>query len=426
MNLTKNKKTSKKNNYNFEPAWQLNLTKDQIRKLIENEKEEIKVLGEWYIKYHENQSKISGEIEKYKQENSHLTMEEILPNFFKMGQLSMEESLERYKETINIGSFINFIGANKHKLIESNAFDKMLENIEEDIESDEFPVVKIVADQINNISKMLEKFEDPIETNKKGIYIICSEIVNSKGNNIELQYQYPALDIEEAKKIKAKLVKDILGEVLRATLACWAMVGDLGTTYKCRFTKIMEKAFPGSKTFSAPLKAKFYAALEHGDKLKFIYKKKDRGKEKQIHIPLVKILETEKAFTRKDLQEKYKSNNKKTNYYPTDITLSVLHNPLYDEKLYQIFVGIKKSFFELPIDDQELAVYIEIRKHQLMEQKYIKITRSEAIKKGKLDGINHSGMANKKLLNKFERLKLSKIIISYPKKITEVLKLKIR
>ena len=272
MNLNEQKKIVDIINENKD-MWQLNVSIEQIRKLTENADDEIKALGEWYIKYHKDQCELSGRIQKYKQKHPNISMEEIIPKFMKMGELTIKESLEHYTAAIKIGTFINFLGKNKEALT-NNPIKQMLD----DIENDEFPVVRIVADQINNISKMLEKFTDPIETANKGIYKIYSDVNITQGT-LELEYEYPATNEEDAKKIRTDLLKNILGEVLRACLACWAMVPKLGLMYKCSFTKIMNEAFPGTKKFNAPKKAAFFAALSHGSRLKvYIHNTKNSKK----------------------------------------------------------------------------------------------------------------------------------------------------
>ena len=92
-----------------------------------------------------------------------------------------------------------------------------------------------------------------------------------------------------------------------------------------------------------------------------------------------------------------------------------------------IYVGVNKNIFNLPIEDFQIACFLRFKKHQLMGQKYLSTTREELIKKGNLEKIQHKGMANKKLIEKLRRINnITGIITETPKKITDSMKLKIR
>ena len=122
------------------------------------------------------------------------------------------------------------------------------------------------------------------------------------------------------------------------------------------------------------------------------------------------------------------TSNKINERYPNNLSFSVLHNPLYErEKMYNVGAGIKRNNLELHNDDVQLAEYIQIRKSQRMKDKFIIFTdRKELLSLANLNGIKHSGMANKKLIQKLKRYKEKGIITAFPKQVMFPLHIKIR
>jgi|GEM_PF-6244675 len=95
--------------------------------------------------------------------------------------------------------------------------------------------------------------------------------------------------------------------------------------------------------------------------------------------------------------------------------------------MYNVGAGIKRNNLELHNDDVQLAEYIQIRKSQRMKDKFIIFTdRKELLSLANLNGIKHSGMANKKLIQKLKRYKEKGIITAFPKQVMFPLHIKIR
>jgi hypothetical protein len=86
--------------------------------------------------------------------------------------------------------------------------------------------------------------------------------------------------------------------------------------------------------------------------------------------------------------------------------------------MYNVGAGIKHKTLELRPEDMGLAEYIQIRINQNQGKNSITFTnRDELMKLANIDGIKHTGMANKKLLDKFGRIKEKGIILSYPSRV---------
>jgi len=367
--------------------------------------------------------------------NESLSSNKDLPNrtelqaqFQKSLQLSAEKTLMR------ISAMRHLITINQ--LLAEEANSPYLPFVKS-IGLDEFPLVRLLADQINRLPDIIEGFSEPIRT-ANGSYIISSRIANSRDDKIELEYRYPATSMEQAQKIRQNFTNGILREQLRDALTCWAMAAQLKRwEYTCSLTKLMSIAHPAHKTkFSAKDKARFYGNLESSASAKFTVTKKDKkGKEVKIHIPLITIRGTKKDPTPSHKKKQHaqgesiEKDNKKANYYPTEIEIGTLPNnlPRY-EPLCKTFAGIKTASLALQDDDMLLAAYFDIRKSQLKDPKtkYIIVSRDELIKKGHLSGTKHTGSANRRLLEKLERLKKAGVIINYPKRITETMTIQIR
>ena len=112
---------------------------------------------------------------------------------------------------------------------------------------------------------------------------------------------------------------------------------------------------------------------------------------------------------------------------PTQMCISLLHNPLYEsEQLYNVGAGIKNKTFELHQNDIALAEWIQIRKNQLQNAGYIIVERETLIKLANLQGTKRTGSANRQLIKKLSTLKTKGIILDFPSKITATVQLKIR
>jgi hypothetical protein len=194
--------------------------------------------------------------------------------------------------------------------------------------------------------------------------------------------------------------------------------------YTCSLTELMELAYPETKSyFTVQGKIEFYQDLKDLAETLLTVEPNKARKKNGIDRYLLPFVTLHKITTSSEL-----ANLKESERYPNEISLSVLHNPLYEhEKTYNIGAPIKKRTLELRVEDVQLAEYLQIRKSQLMKEKYITFTdRAELMKLAKLDGTKHTGTANRALLQKLERLKEKNIIVNCPQQVNFPFHIKIR
>jgi hypothetical protein len=314
------------------------------------------------------------------------------------------------------------------KTLMENEIKEEPESLFKTLQPDEFGISRLMADPLNNVPKMLEKFSAP-RCIKDNIYIIQAECENSLGDKITLDYRYRASAQDEAIRQAQEFIQRINGRQKKVFEACWAMANDKSKRgiIDCDLTDLMSLIKPNRNkdSFSAEEKFEFFqdlldlaaTQLTLAKKIKQPKRKKD--KIDKFLMPFITIHKTS-DYNMISLQA--------TEKYPNQILFSVLHNPLYEqETMYNVGAGIKRKTLEVHHEDIQLAEYIQIRKSQKMTNKFITFTdRMELLRLSRLSGIQHSGMANRKLLQKLERLKEKGIIINYPNKVTFPFHIKIR
>ena len=307
-------------------------------------------------------------------------------------------------------------------------------NFFKSIGDNEFGISRLMADPYNNLHKMLESYSPP-QRLKDDFYEYQQSCENSYGDEIKLVYHLRAKNQDEATKLTEEYIQRLKGPQRKVFEACWAIANKKmrRTLTSCSLTELMVEAYPNREkdSFSTSERFNFFIDLLDLSYTKLIVTKKDknkktelefklkRSKAKQFVLPFITI-HTFSAYN-------FKS-EKESERYPNSLSFSVLDNPEYEkEKMYNVGAGIKYSTLELRAEDLQLAEYVQIRKSQLMKEKFITFTeRKELMKIARLDGVKHTGSANRALTQKFERLKDKKIIIDYPEKVTFPFHIKIR
>lgn len=401
-----------------------NCTPDQFEKIIEIGGNTTKELGEKWLKDIEETSKRAGAIYAFREKNPNVTWAEIMQKF------SSPQTLEELRsEMERQAQIFELLWQNRNSLEDINDLPgKFFKTIGED----EFGISRLIADPLNNVPKMLEDFSKPRCIKKEQgytVYQIESKTENSLGDTLRLTHRYRALNEEDANNRAQAFVRRITGKQKKVFEACWAMANQkMRHTYTCSLTELMLLAYPARKDgspFTVHDRVEFYQDLLDLTETRLTVEKKEKpGKKKReiatFILPFITI--------HKMIEDDFINRGKESDRYPNQISISVLHNPLYEsERLYSVGAGIKWKTLELSHDDMQLAEWIQVRKSQSMKEKYITFTnRKELLRLAKLDGIKHSGMANKKLLLKLERLKEKGIIKDYPKMVADVMRIKIR
>ena len=190
-------------------------------------------------------------------------------------------------------------------------------------------------------------------------------------------------------------------------------------TFTCRLTDLMNCSNPLRKAhFNSTERLEFYEHLRSLENTKFVYTKsyKVRGKDK-VESYEIRLLEI------------HRRSGDKNEETPQELTMTVLNVPaLQKQKTTFVGVGVKNKTLELHADDTILASLIQTRKNQNMKSSCLKFERAYLMEISGLSRTNkiNKTHANKLLGEKLDRLKEKGIILNSPKRINDVISLKVR
>lgn len=396
----KNKSESKTIHYSTE----------KLKELIESGKIPMDI-GEWELRSIEDNNKKFKEWQQFIKDNPHLSETDRASQFYGTHKtLPPEEALKMYNDMANTIRMYNLLSQSETQNIPAQFF--------KTIGADEFGISRLMADPINNLPNMLETFTQPQPINED-LFVIQAKCENSLGDEISLEYRYRAANKDEANLRAKEFIHRLTTRQKKVYGACWALVNKrMSRIVACDLTELMLISSPDRKdknSFSTEQKIEFFQDLLDLSqtqlmvtKTKKVYKKKHSTT--KFLLPFITIYRTSEY----DL-----TSDKNSNHYPNNLTYAVLHNPLYEqEKMYNVGAGIKYKTFELRPEDSWLAQYIQIRKSQCPTNNHIVFAdRDNLLKIAGLDGIKHTGMANKRLIEKLARLRERGIIAVFPERI---------
>lgn len=407
---------------------QVECSTEELKKLIKFDKIP-KDLGEWYLIYIDQENRKFKEWQQFIHDNPNMSPHDQTMQFHGLPKtLEPKDVLKLYERAVNLGKIHNYILANKGiNLPEQNENHSLPPQFFKTVGPDEFGMSRLIADPLNNVPKMLGKFNPPVQI-QDNIYILQANCNNSHGDIVSLEYRFRAPSQEEANKQAHEFERRIKGRQKKAYEACWALANKRNSrVITCDLTELMSVAYPDRKSnesYSVADRAEFFQDLFDISQTQITITKKTKAGKKgneinKFILPLITI---------NGSSDYNMTSNKKSETYPNKISFSVLYNPLYKEEImYSVGAGIKQKTLELSHEDLPLAEYIQIRKSQLMNKNYIVFEdRESLLKLANLDGIKHSGMANKRLLGKFGRLQEKGIIVFYPNRVTFPFTVKIR
>lgn len=287
---------------------------------------------------------------------------------------------------------------------------------------EEFGISRFVADRLYHMPQLLKNIE---LKRQKGtnVYILQSEQKDSSGSSIRLEHRLLASCPEEATKISEVIVKRLQGVQNKIWMAAWQLANQLARfTYTCELTKLMKLCYPErNANFSSTEKIEFYEHLRGLENTKIIFKRKksarSKSKLKEEYIEYeIRLLEIHGKIVAHDS-------------YPNEIALTILNSAAFQkEKTAFLGAAIKNKTLELHSDDAALALWVQTRKSQLMNQNFIKLERDSLYK---LAGLQKTSATNRSHANKLLRVKLRRlfdkgIITSVPQQIKKIVTLQIR
>lgn len=337
---------------------------------------------------------------------------------------------EAYRTVLNLDQLFEiFLKNQPSPVIEFSS--ELTNKFFESIAPEEYSMSRLVADPLNHLAELLDGF-DGVHNLKDGFYAIESQVLNSLGDELKLNYRFQAINESDAIEKAEAFIYRMKRRQLKVYEACWALASKkLNRIVKCDLTEIMEIAYPNRSsraTFTTDEKIEFYQDLLDLSETKFTLKKaaalKLPPKSKKITIfifPLITIFDISDCNIKSD---------NKSDRYPNDLSFSVVHNPNYEkEKMYNLGAIRKLKILELRHEDTRLATHISTRKSQLMKKDTITFTDREWLfKLANLDDTNpkYKKVANQRLLEKFARLQDTGTIISYPKRVIFPFTIKIK
>jgi hypothetical protein len=97
--------------------------------------------------------------------------------------------------------------------------------------SEEFGVSRFLTDRIAYLSRLLEKMS--LEYVEDCMWILVSEIKDSRNNSIRLEHRFQATTLEEAERLYAKISSQLAGIELKIWLACWKVANEERSSSLC-------------------------------------------------------------------------------------------------------------------------------------------------------------------------------------------------
>jgi len=364
----------------------------------------------------------------FKEEDSKITEELIL----KVNELSSDEK-EKLIESIQ--KTCEPVTTLEGKQISTSTIDQVaqtigmiLTNESEEIPSEfydtvnskeEFGISRVVADKVYNLPRLLENAQ-LVRQGDTSTYIIQAEVKDSYNNSIRLEHRLQATSEEEAKRIAHVVLKKLKGIQIKIWTACWKMANTKERlTFTCRLSELMKYCNPSREAhYNSAERLEFYEHLRSLENTKFVYTRnyKERNKDK-VESYEIRLLEI------------HRRSGDKNEGTPQELTMTILNAPaLQKQKTTFLGVGIKHKTLELHADDAMLANLIQTRKNQNMKAPYLKFERNSLMEIAGLSLTNKSkkAHANKLLLEKLARLQEKGVILNFPKRVNDIISLKVR
>ena len=83
---------------------------------------------------------------------------------------------------------------------------------------EEFGVSRFLTDRMAYLSRLLEKMS--LEYVEDCMWVLVSEVKDSRNNSIRLEHRFQATTLEEAERLYAKISSQLAGVELKIWLAC--------------------------------------------------------------------------------------------------------------------------------------------------------------------------------------------------------------
>ena len=284
--------------------------------------------------------------------------------------------------------------------------------------SEEFGVSRFLTDRMAYLSRLLEKML--LNYLDDCMWVLFSEIRDSRNNSIRLEHRFQATSLEEAERLYTKISSQLAGIELKIWLACWKVANMLRrSVFTCRLTEVMNVAYPETAScFSTADKTTFFNHLKNLERTKFLFStpcgaRRGRAMSKTIEIPLLHIV----AHV-----------GRENGTYPDRLTLSLMNLDEDVGKMAHVGAAFKNRTLELHPDDTQLATWIQTRKSQRRGESVLQVELEFLFTQGGLarTALSNRRHAKKLLKKKLQRLQETGVICSFPEHLDETVILKVR
>ena len=271
--------------------------------------------------------------------------------------------------------------------------------------SEEFGVSRFLTDRMAYLSRLLERMS--LEYVEDCLWVLASEIKDSRNNSIRLENRFRATSPEEAERLYAKISSQLAGIELKIWLACWRVANELRhSTFTCRLSKLMNTAYPGTcSSFSTADKTTFFIHLRNLESTKFLFTmpcgmKRGKAMSRTIEIPLLRVVARVGHGVGR---------------YPEQLTVSLMNLDADVGKMAYVGAAFKNRTLELHSDDTQLAAWVQTRKSQRRGESFLQVGLGFLLAQGGLarTAISNRRHAKRLLKNKLQRLQEKGVICSF-------------
>ena len=271
--------------------------------------------------------------------------------------------------------------------------------------SEEFGVSRFLTDRMAYLSRLLERMS--LEYVEDCLWILGSEIKDSRNNSIRLEHRFRATSPEEAERLYSKISSQLAGIELKIWLACWRVANELRSpTFTCRLSRVMNAAHPGTcSSFSTADKTTFFVHLKSLENTKFLFTtpcgtKRGKALIRTIEIPLLRVIARV---------------GHEVGRYPEQLTVSLMNLDVDVGKMAYVGAAFKNRTLELHSDDTQLATWVQTRKSQRRGESVLQVGLGFLLAQGGLarTAISNKRHAKRLLKNKLQRLQEKGVICSF-------------
>lgn len=211
-------------------------TTDDLKKLIKDRKIP-KDLGNWYLKWIDEQNRKYKEWKKFIDDNPNMPEKDRLPHFYGAKTLSPDEMIKQYEDMVNLGKIHNLLLAVNENINGTPVLPvKLFKAI---TDPNQFGISIFITKAMYylvDLFKLLEKTASHSNT-----WIAKGSTQDSFGLTISLEYEFQASNREDAEKKLEDYKQLMKTKGVKTWMAYWAVANEHPSPeFTCKFTDILK------------------------------------------------------------------------------------------------------------------------------------------------------------------------------------------